>query len=572
MSDFSYSEYRNGAAHPNPTYDFLTGFAPRKLKDLFRWVEYLYYNSPQIFAALQKFAEYPVTEIKINTDAQAQKKLWDKLLNETLRAKDSAIRTGLDRHLYGNSFISVYKPFTRFLVCGHPDCGQRTGIAHVKYKFQLKSLKFQYTCAACKRGTTGTIKDEKVSDPGKITIIRWDPKLMDIDYNPITGKSKFFWTIPGDIRTKVEKGNRHLIDSMPIEFLRALRERKTFGFADDAIYHMKAPAPAGIDASWGLPPLVSTIKLFFYAAVLRKANEAIALDHIVPFRVLHPAPISGNADPTEKLNLANWQMQLKNNIKQWRRDPLHIMFAPTALGVTMMGGQGRSLLTLGEVKEAEDGIIAAMGIPKEFIYGGLSFTGSSVTLRMLENQLETYTGQQNDQLKWIINQVANITGWQAVDAAYIPFKLIDDTEQKAQLAQLNQIAGGPLSKDTLFTPYDIDLAKEREKQQQEMLDDARAQRETQMKMQKEQETASAQAEQAASSGQGLSYNPQAVIAAADQIIQQLNGMEPGARKSFLAHFSQEDPVLSAVVKDRLDSQAQMLTQQAKENAKNQGGM
>src|SRR5690349_2298882 len=111
MSEFSYSDYRNGASHPNPTYDFLTGFAPRKLKDLFRWVEYLYYNSPQIFAALQKFSEYPVTEIKVDDDAKAATSSWDTLLNETLRVKDTAIRTGLDRHLYGNSFISVYKPF-----------------------------------------------------------------------------------------------------------------------------------------------------------------------------------------------------------------------------------------------------------------------------------------------------------------------------------------------------------------------------------------------------------------------------------------------------------------------------
>lgn len=563
--DISLGMYsRHGAASPNPAYTALTGFVPRKLKDLFRWAEYIYTDSPAIFAALQKLATYPVTSVTVESQDKTHKEAWEDLLTNVLDVKQNAITTALDRKVYGNSFISIYKPFNRFLKCNL--CDQLTGIKHVKYSFQLKTLKFKYTCASCEKAAVGEIVDQRIANKKQIAIIRWDPKLMDIDYNPITGKSRYYYTIPSDLKTKVEKGNKHIIDTMPLEFLKAMQANKIFEFADDQLFHMKTPSPAGIDAQWGMPPLLCTIKLFFYAMVLRKANEAIALDHIVPFRVLHPAPISGTADPATQINLANWQGRLEESLKLWRRDPNHIMMAPVALGVTMMGGQGRSLLTLGEVKEAEDAIIASLGIPREFVYGGLTLAGSGISLRMLENQLDTDAAQQNDQLEWIIQQVAAVLSWRPTKAKFVPFKLVDDTEQKAALMQLHQLLGGPMSKDTLLKPYNIDLAKEREKSEQEMLDDSRSQLEFQKKQQKLLTSASQQAQQTAQSGQGLGYNPQAVIAQADQLVQQLMSLDPGTRRSQMDHLSQEDGVMYAVVKDRLEANAQMMRQQAASQA------
>ena len=552
---------RNGSSHPNPMFDFLTGFAPRKLKDLFRWVEYLYYNSAHVFAALKKFSEYPVTTLDIDSSDDALVQNWKTLLSEHINIRGVSIKTGLDRHLYGNSFISVYAPFNRFLICDK--CHGRSGIRHVNYKFKLKSLSFHYTCPACHVKTTGKLEDKRVAAKERINVIRWDPKLMDINFNPITGECEFYYTIPQELKQKVEKGDQHIINTMPVEFLKAIKDKKVFKFAPGQIYHMKIDPPAGIEAQWGFPPLTSTIKLFFYAAVLRKANEAIALEHIVPFRVLHPAPISGNADPATMLNMNKWKDELKSNIKKWRRDPLHIMFAPAALGVTMMGGQGRSLLTLGEVKEAEDNIIAAMGIPREFLYGGLSFTGSAITLRMLENQLETYTEHLNEQMRWIIKQVAGILGWKAVDAQFTSFKLMDDAQQKAAITNLWQ-AMGTISQDTLMTMHDLDINKERTKRRQESLDETRFQMDLQMAQQKLQNSVAQQARMEAQGGgaAGVSYNPAAVVAQADQIVMQLQQMDPGSKQSYLSHLSQEDPVMYAVVKDRLDTQRTMQRQQA----------
>lgn len=560
--DFSsLASSRTGASHSHPMFDFLTGFAPRKLKDLFRWVEYLYYNSAHIFAALKKFSEYPITHVQVKAKEEALKDNWTNVLDKVIKVRNVAIKSGLDLHLYGNSFISVYKPFNRFLVCHR--CKAKTNIRKTKYSFKYKSLAFSYNCMGCSQQVQGQIKDEPAATKERINIIRWDPKLMDINYNPITGESKYYYTIPMDLKSKIQKGDTHIINTMPLEFLKALQKETVFEFADGQIYHMKIDPPAGIESQWGFPPLTATIKLFFYAAILRKANEAIALEYITPFRVLHPAPISGAADPASQINLAKWRNELQNNIRKWRRDPLHIMFAPAALGVTLMGGNGRALLTLGEVKEAEDNIIAAMGIPREFLYGGLSFTGSAITLRMLENQLQTYTTHLNDQLVWLIDQTSKILGWASVEAEYTPFKLIDDAQQKQMLLAINQ-TNQAISTTTILELNDMDIHEERDKRKQEQLDEARMTMALQKEMQQMQNTLAIQAqnEAAMQGGNGLAYNPQQVVAKAEEIMSTFAQMDQGMVKSYMSHLSQEDPVMYAVVKDRMATQEQMNKQQA----------
>jgi len=62
-----------GVQHPNPLFDYLTTFVPRRLKSLFHYCEYLYFNCPQVFAALSKFAIYPITDFVYETDSEVLK-------------------------------------------------------------------------------------------------------------------------------------------------------------------------------------------------------------------------------------------------------------------------------------------------------------------------------------------------------------------------------------------------------------------------------------------------------------------------------------------------------------------
>jgi hypothetical protein len=555
MADLTSSDleslFRSSTAHPNPMFDFLTGFVPRRLRDLFIWMEYLYYNSAQVFAALKKFSEYPITDLSYTTASETHKKRCKELLEKQLKVKNIAILAGRDRWIYGNSFLSIYQPFVRFLKC--PSCGKLVNIEHVNYRFRFKQMAFEYVCKKCKQSVRGKVVDRKLTDPNKINIIRWDPKQMDIDFNPITGQSVYYYTMPQDIKDKVKKGNKHLINTMPLALLKAIKDNKMFRFAPGVIYHMKVSGPAGVDQQWGFPPLTCAIKLFFYVAVLRKANEAIAMDHLVPFRIIFPRQTSANADPIQTISLATLFEEVKSGIRRWRRDPLTIMTSAVPVDTAQIGGEGRALLTLGEVKEAEDSIIAAMGIPREFIYGGLSFTGSAITLRMLENQLLTYTSELDDMVQWVATRVTKMLGWQDIEVEFTEFKLIDDVQQKNLMLQLNQGGQQLISNTTIAELNDFDLRKERERRMQEQLDEVRFQQEVQIKVQKLQDSLAQKVQQQAASGQGLNYDQQAVIAQADGIVQQLMSLDPGTRKSQLHALQVEDLIMFSVVIQRMES-------------------
>lgn len=550
--------FHNVSSHGSPLFDFLTAFAPRKLKDLFRLCEYLYFNCSQIYAALQKFCTYPITDIIYETTNEGLKSKFEKLHDKALKTKRWLIKAAIDKFVYGNGFYSMYAPFARFLKC--KACNQLTNVCAIAYRFRLKKLTFNYTCPNCKMKVEAgpeQVVDKPITRPDKISIIRWDPKLMDIDYNPITGHSEYFWTIPKELKERVSKNNKHLIDSLPMEFLKTLRDDKIFKFAEGQIFHMRMDAPAGIEAQWGFPPLASTIKLFFYAAVLRKANEAIALDYVVPLRIISPKQATGNADPILSMNLSTWTSEMKHSVKRWRRDPLHIMWSPIPAEVTHLGGQARALMTLGEVQAAEDNIIAAMGLPKEFIYGGFSAMGSGIQLRVLENQLIHQTSDLNDFLQWITDKAAKLLGWGSMPVELAPFRFIDDVQQKALLLQLNMAdpTSGPwISKATMGEAFDIDPVEERKKRKQEMLDDARMQAETQIELQKRQNELGSRARAQAQLGQqGVSYDPQQMVAEADGIVEQLMGLDQGTRQSQMHQLQTTDLPMYALVKERLEN-------------------
>jgi hypothetical protein len=569
MSDFSVGTgdsawSHSSGSHENPVFDFLSGYVPKKLKSLLVWTEYLMFNSCHIYAALNKLSDYSVTEIIYNTDSAAERSRHKSLMEDHLDIKSVLKALSRDRSVYGNSFTSVFLPFARYLQCSA--CDTKTNIKRIDYKFKHKTLSFVWRCKQCKSAQkTGLddVIDTKIPDPRRINIIRWDPKAIDIDYNPITGEKKYYYTIPGDIKQKIQRGNKNLLNTIPKGFLLAIKDKKIFEFADGQLFHLKVDAPAGVDSAWGFPPLTATLKQFYYAAALRKANEAIALDHLVPLRVLHPAQSSGNSDPIMHLSMSRWVDETKDNIKKWRKDPLHIMFSPVALGTSQIGGNGRALMTLGEVEAAENQILACMGIPREFLYGGLSYTGSAVTLRMLENQLLNQTHELIDVMKWIGEKCANFLGWEEVEYDMTPFKLIDDIQQKQILLQLSQ-QGDTVSRTTMASTLGYDLEKERRLREQETIDEMKHQNSLQQRVQKLQNSLAQQARsQSQMGGAQMQYDQQQIIAAADMIVEQMMQMDAPARRGQLHALKSEDAVMHAVVIQRLQEMQRQQIQQAR---------
>lgn len=527
-------------------------FSPRNLKQLFRWTEYLYFNSAQIFAGTKKFAEYPITELEYMADSDKLTSLYRRLLEDILGIKRNLIKCSIDLQVYGNSFTSIHFPFRRFLRCGA--CNFEEALVVLEdFKYNPTSGLFRHSCTSCRHLGDSKVVDKLQLEPEKINLIRWDPKLIQINNNDITGEKEYYLSIPANLKSKVMSGDRHLIQTLPMGILETIAKDELFKFKDGELFHMRSDCPAGLESGWGFPPLTACMHLFYHASVLRKANESIALERIVPMRVMHPQAISGSADPILTLSMSKFMAEVEDNVKKWRRDPNHIMMSPVAIGVSQVGGEGRALMVNAEIQQAEDNIISAMGFPKEFVYGGLSYTGSSVTLRMLENQLESSVFQLNQLLTWVTTKVGKFLGWERCRVKLGDFRLIDDVQQKQMVLQLFQM--GMVSKTTVAEAHGIDLNEERDKIKAETLLDTRYQKEVELDMADLQKDLGQQARQIAQQQQGnagLSYDQQAVIAQAEQIAGQMLQMDYGSRKSQLSSLQAEDYVMYAVVIQRLE--------------------
>ena len=554
----------NGTSHPNPSYDYLSGLVPRKLKELFRWSEYLAFNSAHIYGVVRKFGEYPITTFIYDTTSPNEKERHQELFDKKIKLKGFLTQVSFDKYIYGNAFVSVFEPIKRWLKC--PKCAVKEDVRVASYKYVDTTTTFRLKCRKCNMDVTAEVEDEKLIDASKINLIRWDPKLIDIDHNPVTGQSVYYYTIPRAIVQQVKEGNKHLIGTMPMEMLQAMKAKKTFKFGEGQLFHLKVPGPAGVDAQWGFPPITSAIKNFLFAATLRKANEAIALEHITPFRVIHPQGASGNGDPVMQMNLDEWRREIETNYKLFRRDPLRIQFSPIPVGVQNIGGDGRAMLTLGELKAAEEAIVISMGVPMEFLNGGLGQTKGEITLRMIENQLQTHVEDLNGLVQWIEQKCARFLGWRSIPTRLADFKMVDDVENKQMYFQLWQ--NGKISDTKIGEILGIDWEHERKQKAEDTLAETKSQMALEAAQKKMQNSLSQQAANKAQMAQGgVQYDQQAIIAQADQMAQELAGLDAGSRRSRMDSLKNEDLVMASVVRERLEQMGQDQEQAAKAQTK-----
>jgi hypothetical protein len=105
-------------------------------------------------------------------------------------------------------------------------------------------------------------------------------------------------------------------------------------------------------------------------------------------------------------------------------------------------------------------IINSMQCPLEFVKGGLSFAGSAVSMRMMENHFLGYLGRHRMMANWVMKSIANYMGWPVARVRFKPFKMADDIQRKAYLFQLNQ--ANKISDTTLLADADLDQAQEDE--------------------------------------------------------------------------------------------------------------
>ena len=316
---FSTNYLGKSSRYPSPFFDIGQTYLPTSIKQMFHWCRYYFSVNPLINAVIYKKAEYPVTDIRVDEPDQKTKEWWTNVIRHQLKLKTFNVEVGLDKNTYGNAYVQVFFPFKKHLKCN--SCNKLTPVESVPYKFI--NYNFRYTCPheGCGHGPQDAIVvDVNVKNMQGIRLIRWNPEYVSPEYNEVTGDVRYYLELPPGIKSDITVGRKHVIETLPNIYLKAVKESKSLLIEKDNFIHLKRPTIAQKDMGYGIPMLLPVMKDAYYMQILRKAQESIALGHIVPLKIIFPQASGATSDPFSVYSLDKWRTSIEGEINKWRQD------------------------------------------------------------------------------------------------------------------------------------------------------------------------------------------------------------------------------------------------------------
>lgn len=546
----------NLATTRSPFFTAANQFIPRNLHDVIRWARYITMQSPVSTEVIRKLATYPITDFVVDTEKPASKVKYEEIF-KSFKLKSTLHDIGFDYHTMGNVFISIYFPIVRNLIC--PTCDSVFPAKKADF-VKFTNFQFEGTCPKCDCKGIFKHKDVKSLSIPDMNLIKWDPLNISVNHNPITNEYDYYYKISNEVKRRVKQGDRLFVDSMPWAFIEAIRNNQDFKFDNNNFFHMKNMSTGQLLEGVSVPPLISHFGLVFYQASLRRANEAIAQDFMSPMRVVYPQPQTGNSDPVVALSMKNFQARMTEAFQKHKLDPSHVVVAPVPIGYEAVSGEGKALLITSELELAEETMLLSLGVSKELLTGTTNWTSSTVGLRMLENTLQTYTGQVNDLLDWVMDRVARYLGIEVCEVKLTPFKLTDDDNLREVLLKLS--SEGKASASTLYESYGMDYDRELER----IREDAVAEAVNQIKAQMEVERGQFMAAKEVAEKFDNNSEYKAALGKAQIIAAEIKAMDQGTQLQVMNQLQLEDYAMFLLVSRILDQASEADHAQAMQEA------
>lgn len=552
---FGYAGYsgitRYGAdKYPNPFFDIASEYVPSDLNQIFELCEFLMTTMAPFRAVTGRVVKYFLTEIVVEGDEDEEREKYEDFLDNKIKLIQALGEIGEDYETYGNVFLSLFLPFDRMLVC--PDCKTEYHCEAIHYTF--KNGEFRGRCVKCGKEVTFGHKDLRSPDVDRVNLIRWNPKRMKLRVHPVSGKTEYYMELDPQFCQKLRDGNPFYLNDTPWAMIEtALRKSDNlFKFNEGSLFHLRAGSLAGLPIrGWGLPPMLANFKLAYYIQLLRRYDEAVTLDYVMPFRVLFPQTQSStNQDALSLMNMGTFVSSMQHMVENHRKQLTDVQVAPFAIGYQMLGGEAKTLSPKDSIQMALDELFTAMGYPADLYKGTLTLQAAPVALRLFEKEWAHLVTGYDDIIEWIMGLVGRYFRWSSkIEAHLRPVTLADDLERKALMVQA--AAGQDISKQTAYRQFGVDYMEEQKRVVEE-------QQEIQKLQQKAMDEASSQ--QLDGSG-GENAGPNAVVGAtpgdvseqAKQLAMQLLTQTPATmRRSELIKIKHSNPTLHALVLQNMD--------------------
>lgn len=405
---------------------------------------------------------YPITDFIFDTKDPQAEQLYKQIFQK-LNVRSIMVRMGLDYYVSGNAYFSLIMPFKRMLEC--PEC--KSAFALDKTDFKVNKDRLMMVCPKCHKQVAPEIKDSNTTDPTDIKPILWDSLNMKVEYDELLGNSQYFYSIPGSIATALNKGDQNLWSTYPLYLIKAARQKKLLKLFPDKILHLRRDThSSSYNKGYGQPIVSPVLKYLFHLLVLMRAQDALAIDQILPWTIISPSS-NGSVDPSGDLDLGQYSTALEKEYQEWKKNPMRKSVMPIPVNAQIVGAQGKALMLVNEIQEMTNQVLAGMGVPNEFVYGGLQWSGANISLRMLENQCINYRNMMQQVLDYIVEYCHTYFNLPLIKVHMQAFKMADDVAQKELLLNLSQ--AGIISKQTMLKELfpNISFDEERQKIKEE---------------------------------------------------------------------------------------------------------
>jgi hypothetical protein len=470
-------------------FDPLSFYVPDDMHSILVMSQYYYLTNHIISSIIYKMSEYPVTEIQFNTDNDKVKEKYKEIFNE-IGVKEKLIEYGLNYNTYGNVFTTILPPFKNIFI----NKDDQNDILDLKYHYEnthkkrevpnweIKGEELLIYSEKHKKKVPVQIKQQTINDASGFKMIFWNPLNIRINYNSFTDEKVYYYKIEKEEKKKI-KEEIDFLKHTPTWMLDAIiKNYDELKLNSKNLLHTKYPSITSRYGGWGLPPIQPVMNQIFYLNMLRRAQTAIAEDHVLTKRYVAPPSdmvmgIQGPAGITGSMNLNNWKNKIQQALSNWEKNPNAIHTFPMPIHEGKIGGDAKALMVFQEIDSTINEIIAGMGVPREFLFGGLSWSGSSVSLRMLENHFLNYRSSLDKIFYFLTDKISKLTDLPKIKIKLRDFKMADDTIRKDLLINLSQL--DKISDKTLLEEFDFDYNYEAKQMVSEAEDQAKVQIQTQ---------------------------------------------------------------------------------------------
>ena len=504
MSDFSEGALGKGWAlngkgdepFPDPFMDYASTVMPENIRDALRYCEFIFNSNSMVREAARRVLSYFITDIEVKgvggkDIGDDERTKYENFLNETLDIKTILHSVGLDLLCYGNSFTTLVVPFRRYLSC--PQCfldiPLKEAINNSVYAFKWKMPDFTCNCPRCKYTGIWKRTDRRTNEPEEVRVRRWPAAEMEIRHDPVRDNRDYLWRIPEDYRLQVRRGDPQILETVPWEVVEAVAANGFLLFDKGVVYHMYEPTLSGVRSrGWGISRTLVNFRHAWYCQVLHRYNEAIALDYVIPFRVLSPQPQSSSlpeaGDPLMNMDLGGLRGQVQAMLRKRRKDPAAWHFLSTPIQYQMLGGEARNLAPTDLLESGITNLLNGFGMPAELYRGTLSLQAALPAIRLFESSWVYLVHSLNAFLRELTKDIGDAFGWEPAVCKLIRPTMLDDVQlimSKMQLMQAQQV-----SQTGVLRSMGMDFKDE----QRQIIQEQKFTQEEQAKMQEEMDNSS----------------------------------------------------------------------------------